>query len=155
MLRWLAAVFFSHKLPFALLAMTWYFGYAVAAHSGSVLVALYYVVHILAGCGLIATVLFVLHPGPAGLAPHLAYANPHQLTQAVHRSIYLTVVGAPITGVALFFVPDLGWRPAGPPSFVWDHLYNDNLAHMLHSAQFYAVLLLGTLNLWVVRRRSH
>ncbi len=154
MLNWIKYVLVSHWLVFTLMLATWLGGYLIPAHAGTPGVALYYVIHVFAGCALFGAGLFYLHPGKAGIAPHLLSADPHEVTKAIHRIFYYLLSVSPLTGVLVFFVPDSGLHLGQNGSFWLNHVYNDNFAHLLHGLLFYLVLVLGTVNfLFVLNKR--
>jgi hypothetical protein len=151
---WVKQVFVSHRLPFTLMAVTWFGGYFIHAHTGTPSVALYYVIHVFAGCALFGVGLFYLHPGKEGIAPHLISSDPLEVTRAIHRIHYYVLCILPITGVLVFFVPDSGLQLGKGGSFWLNHVYNDNFGHLLHGLLFYLTLLLGTFDfLFVLNKR--
>ena len=143
----------QHWHVFTLLACTWFFGYSVAAHASTPLVALYYVVHILAGSALSTLTFFLLLPRKEVALVTPDTLGSRALTRQLHKLIFHLLMAAPILGVLVFFVPDGPWHLMQNGSFWWTHVYHDNLAHLAHAATFYLVLLLGSINwLWFVSR---
>jgi hypothetical protein len=135
-----------HWHVFTLLAITWLFGYGIAAKANTPLVALHYVVHILAGCAL-SLLTFFLRPSRDKQDDAGHGARPSQaLTRQIHRVLFHLIMAAPAMGVLVFFVPAGPWHLGASGSFWLTHVYHDNLAHLVHGATFYLVVLLGTVN---------
>ena len=157
MLVWIKSVFVAHWLPFSLMAMIWLGGYFIHAHAGTPSVALYYVIHVAAGCALFGVGLFYLHPGTEGIAPDLISVDPHEVTKAIHRIHYYVLCVLPPTGVLVFFVPDSGLHLGASGSFWLNHVYNDNFGHLVHGLLFYLMLTLGIFDLMFVlnKRRQN
>ncbi len=136
-----------HWHVFALLAITWFFGYNIAAHADSPLVAMYYVMHILPGCALSLLAFFLLHPKENEGHTGRGVRSSHALTLQIHKAFSYLLAVAPAAGVLVFFVPAGPWHLGASGSFWLTHVYHDNLMHLVHGATFYLVVLLGIVNL--------
>src|SRR5450830_1442928 len=88
-----------HWHVFALLTITWYFGYNIAAHANSPLVAMYYVMHILPGCALSLLAFFLLHPKESEGSTGRGVRSSHALTLQIHKAFSHLRAVAPAVGV--------------------------------------------------------
>ena len=157
MLGWFKHVYVQHWMPFALLAATWLSGYIIHANLKSPLAVLYYGAHIFSAVAFIAVGMFHLHPGNKETSSRLHPAAPNSAVKLTHRTIYYILRTQPVIGVLIFFVPDSGLELGKDGSFWFNHVYNDNFAHMIHAMLFYLIVVLGISNFLIVmnkRRRG-
>jgi hypothetical protein len=154
MLGWFKYVYVLHWMPFALLAATWLGGYIIHANLSSPVLVLYYAAHIFAASGLFVVGMFHLHPDNQDIKSRLHASAPNDVTKTTHRIFFHVLRVQPFIGVLIFFVPDSGLELGKDGSFLLNHLYNDNYAHMLHVLLFYLIILLGLSNfLFMLNKR--
>jgi hypothetical protein len=146
MLGWIKYVYVQHWMPFALLAATWLSGYIIHANLKSPLIVLYYAAHIFSAVAFIAVGMFHLHPDNRDTSSRLHPSAPNNVVKATHRAIYYILRIQPVIGVLIFYVPDSGRGFGKRDSFWFNHVYNDNIAHMIHAMLFYSIIGLGLFN---------
>jgi hypothetical protein len=133
-------------MPFALLAATWLGGYIIHANLDSPVLVLYYAAHIFSAVAFIAVGMFYLHPGNKETASRLHPSAPNSVTKVTHHIFFHVLKIQPAVGVLIFFVPDSGRELGKDGSFWFNHVYNDNFAHMVHAMLFYTIVVLGIVN---------
>ena len=146
MLGWFKHVYVLHWMPFALLAATWLSGYIIHANVKSPLAVLYYGAHIFAAVAFIAVGMFYLHPDNKATTSPLHPSAQTNVVKITHRGIYYILRTQPVIGILIFFVPDSDFGFGKQGSFWFNHVYNDNFAHMVHAMLFYLIVLLGMVN---------